>query len=51
MAFGFGFPEDTQTNNGILVFVDLFCKIMHLAAVPESINAHGCARVFIDIVF
>ena len=24
---------------------------MHLASVPESITAHGCARVFIDTVF
>ena len=51
MDFVFGFPEDTNKNNGILLFVDRFCKMVHLAAVPESIDAHGCARVFIDTVF
>ena len=45
------FPEDAHKNNGILVFVDRFSKIYHLAAVNESISAHGCARVFIDTVF
>ena len=47
----FGFPEDTHKDSGILVFVDRFSKMLHLAAVPESITAHGCARVFIDTVF
>ena len=51
MDFVFGFPEDVRKNNGILVFVDRFSKMVHLAAVPESITAHGCARVFIDTVF
>ena len=45
------FPEDAHKNNGILVFVDRFSKMYHLAAVNESILAHGCARVFIDTVF
>ena len=26
-------------------------KMLHLAAVRESITVHGCARVFIDTVF
>ena len=47
----FGFPGDAHKNNGILVFVDRFSKMVHLAAVQESIPAHGCARVFIDTVF
>ena len=51
MAFVFGFTEDTHKNNGILVFVDHFIKMVHLAAVPESINAHSCARAFIDTLF
>ena len=51
MDFVFGFPEDDHKNNGILVFVDRFSKMVHLAAVPESIKAQGCARVFIDTVF
>ena len=51
MNFVFGFPKDSRKNNGILVFVDLFSKMVHLAAVNESISAHGCARFFIDTVF
>ena len=51
MDFFFGFPDDTHKNNGILVFVDRFSKMVHLDAVPGSVNAHGCARVFIDTVF
>ena len=45
------FPRNAHENNGILVFVDLFIKMLHLAAVHESISAHGCSRVFIDTVF
>ena len=38
-------------NNGILVFVDRVGKMVHLVAVPESITAPGCDRVFIDTVY
>ena len=51
MDFVFGFPEDAHKNNGILVFVDRFSKMVHLAAVHESISAQGCARVLIITVF
>ena len=51
MNFVFSLPGDVRKNNGILVFVDRFSKMIHLAAVPESIPAHGCARVFIDTIF
>ena len=51
MDFDFVFLIDTHKNNGILVYVDRFSKVVHLTAVPESITAHGCARVFIDTVF
>ena len=51
MAFGLEFTEDTHKSNGIFVFVDRFSRMVHLAAVPESLYAHGCARVFIDTVF
>ena len=51
MDFVFGFPEDVRKNNGILVFVDRFSKIIHLASVPESITAQGCARDFLDTIF
>ena len=42
---------DSHKNTGILVFVDQFSKMVHLIAVPESINASACARVFIDTIF
>ena len=48
--FVFGKPEDTHKKNDILVFLDRFSKMVHPAAVSESINAHGCARDFIDTV-
>ena len=51
MDFVFGFPEDADKNNGILVFVDRFSKMYNLAAVNKSISVYGCARVFIDTVF
>ena len=51
MDFVFGFPADSHKNTGILVFVDQFSKMVNLVAVPESINASACARVFIDTIF
>lgn len=51
MDFIFGLPKDAQGNNGILVFVDRFSKMVHLAAVPDSIDAAGSARVFMETVF
>ena len=51
MDFVFVFHEDAHKTNVILVFVDRFSKMVHLAAVNESVSAHGCARVFIDTVF
>ena len=50
MDFVFGFPEDDHKNNGILVFVNRFSKMVHLAAVPESNTALVCARVFLDTI-
>ena len=51
MDFIFGFPEDDHKNNGILVFVDRFSKMVHLVVVPESLTAPGCACVLFDTVF
>uniref|UniRef100_A0AAV1TSI9 Integrase catalytic domain-containing protein n=1 Tax=Peronospora matthiolae TaxID=2874970 RepID=A0AAV1TSI9_9STRA len=48
MDFVFGFPKDVHENTVILVFVDRFSNMVRLVAVPESITAKGCARVFID---
>ena len=43
-------PEDTHKDNGILVFVDCFSKMVHLAAVLKSTTAQGCSRVFVDMI-
>ena len=51
MDFVFGFLDDDHRKDGILVFVGRFSKMVHLAAVPESITAQVCARVFIDTIF
>ena len=51
MDLVFGFLADTHEDTGILVFVNRFSKMVHLDAVPISINASVCARVFIDTVF
>ena len=39
MGFVFGFPADSHKNTVMLVFVDRSSKMVHLVAVPESINA------------
>ena len=51
MDFVFGFPADSHKNTGIPVFVDTFSTMVHLIAVPESIDSSACARVFIDTIF
>ena len=51
MDFVFGFPADPHKNTGILVFVYRFSKMVHLVAVPESINASACARVLLTRSF
>ena len=50
MDFVFGSPEDAHKNIGILVFIDLLSKMVHIRAVNDSISAHVCARFFIDTV-
>ena len=51
MDFVFRLPANSHKSTGILVFIDRFSKMVHLVAVPESINASACARVYIDTVF
>ena len=51
MDFVFEFPADPHKNTGIIVFVNRFSKMVHLVALPESINASASARVFIDTIF
>ena len=51
MDFVFGLPPDKHGNTGILVFVDRFRKMVHLAAVKASVNAKESARIFVELVF
>ncbi|KAF1326562.1 reverse transcriptase, partial [Globisporangium splendens] len=43
--------KDTHGRNGILVFVDRFNKMVHLAPVSDKISAEKTAKVFVDVVF
>jgi hypothetical protein len=47
----FGFPHDADGNTGVLVFVDRLSKMVHLVAVPETVDADMCAKLFMDNVF
>ncbi|KAF1321583.1 reverse transcriptase, partial [Globisporangium splendens] len=51
MDFIFGLPRDTHGRNGILVFVDRFSKMVHLAPVSDKISAEKTAKIFVDVVF
>ncbi|GMF65772.1 unnamed protein product [Phytophthora lilii] len=51
MDFIFGLPRDKHRCNGILVFVDRFSKMVHLAPVSDKISAEKTAKVFLDVVF
>jgi hypothetical protein len=51
MDFVFGLPPNKHGNTGILVFVDRFSKMVHLAAVKASINTKESARIFVELVF
>ncbi|KAF1315778.1 reverse transcriptase, partial [Globisporangium splendens] len=42
---------NTHGRNGILVFVDRFSKMVHLAPVSDKISAEKTAKVFVDVVF
>ncbi|KAG3028249.1 hypothetical protein PC128_g13255 [Phytophthora cactorum] len=51
MDFVFGLPRDAQGRTGILVFVDRFSKMVHLAPVAATITAIQSATIFLDIVY
>ena len=51
MDFVFGLPKYSEGNPGIVFFVDRLRKMAHLAAVPDSIDAEGTEKLFIDCVF
>ncbi|KAG2877325.1 hypothetical protein PC114_g23700 [Phytophthora cactorum] len=47
----FGLPPDSKLRTGVVVFVDRFSKMVHLAAVPAEVTAVLTARRFVDMVF
>ncbi|GMF37941.1 unnamed protein product [Phytophthora fragariaefolia] len=50
MDFIFGLPRDAQGRTGILVFVDRFSKMVHLAPVAAEVTADESAELFLDLV-
>ncbi|KAG4046267.1 hypothetical protein PC123_g18347 [Phytophthora cactorum] len=51
MDFVFGLPPDSKRRTGVVVFVDRFSKMVHLAAVPAEVRAVQTARLVVDMVF
>ncbi|KAG2773460.1 hypothetical protein PC116_g26981 [Phytophthora cactorum] len=50
MDFVFGLPPDSKRRTGVVVFVDRFSKMVHLAAVPAEVMSVQTARRFVDMV-
>ncbi|OWZ04281.1 reverse transcriptase [Phytophthora megakarya] len=51
MDFVFGLPRDSRRKTGIVVFVDRFSKMVHLAAVAAEVTSVQTASLFVDMVF
>ncbi|KAE8970943.1 hypothetical protein PR001_g27051, partial [Phytophthora rubi] len=51
MDFIFGLPRDAEGRTGVLVFVDCFSKMVHLAPVAAEVTADESAELFLDLVF
>ncbi|KAE9300791.1 hypothetical protein PR003_g22669 [Phytophthora rubi] len=51
MYFIFGLPRDAEGRTGVLVFVDRFSKMVHLAPVAAEVTADESAELFLDLVF
>ncbi|GMF90693.1 unnamed protein product [Phytophthora fragariaefolia] len=51
MDFIFGLPPDNKRRTGIVVFVDRFSKMVHLAAVSAEVTAKQTARLFVEMLF
>ncbi|OWY91012.1 Inositol-3-phosphate synthase [Phytophthora megakarya] len=50
MDFVFGLPRDSRRKTGIVVFVDRFSKMVHLAAVAERRRTGKPNRVLVDLL-
>ncbi|KAG2811654.1 hypothetical protein PC113_g23639 [Phytophthora cactorum] len=51
MDFVYGLPPDSKRRTDVVVFVDRFSKMVHLAAVPAEVTAVQTARLFVDMMF
>ncbi|KAE9066105.1 hypothetical protein PF007_g28602 [Phytophthora fragariae] len=51
MDFIFGLPRDAEGRTGVLVFVDRFSKMVHLAPVAAEVTADESVELFLDLVF
>jgi hypothetical protein len=51
LDFVFVLPKDSEGNTGVVVFVDRLSKMDHLAAVPDTVDGEGTAKLFIDRIF
>ncbi|KAE9301087.1 hypothetical protein PR003_g22613, partial [Phytophthora rubi] len=51
MDFIFGLTRDAEGRTGVLVFVDRFSKMVHLAPVAAEVTADESAELFLDLVF
>ncbi|KAE9083335.1 hypothetical protein PF010_g21252 [Phytophthora fragariae] len=47
----FGLPRDAEGRTDVLVFVDRFSKMVHLAPVAAEVTADESAELFLDLVF
>ncbi|KAG3237640.1 hypothetical protein PI124_g17370 [Phytophthora idaei] len=50
MDFIFGLLPDSKRRTGVVVFVDRFSKIVHLAAAPAEVTAVQTARLLVGMV-
>ncbi|GMF50006.1 unnamed protein product [Phytophthora fragariaefolia] len=51
MDIVFGLPPDNKRRNEVVVYVDRFSKMVHIAAVLAEVKANPTARLFVDVVF
>ncbi|KAE9039651.1 hypothetical protein PR001_g7415 [Phytophthora rubi] len=51
MDFIFVLPHDAEGRTGVLVFVDRFSKMVHLAPIAAEVTADESAELFHDLVF
>ena len=51
MDFMFGLPPDSRQRTGILVFIDMLSKMVHLVPVRVQVASKVVARIFYDVIF